>query len=145
MFRFVNLHRLSEVFSNKRLSTISSFPIQLLFSTSSNLILDDHFTCFLPVKFYLRAFDKHVVCFFSTAGALVVITFHGVIHSHPTFCSAAHQLFPIAFYLPLTNVQGVFFYWFVLKNDLVSDYMLISSKKCQNSLRVWQLVIFRAD
>ena len=91
---FVNLHCLYEVFSNKRLSTISSFPIQLLFSASSNFILDDHFTCFLSLKLYLTAFGEHVVWFLGTvtAGALVVITVQEVStpRYNPTFCSAAH-------------------------------------------------------
>ena len=70
---FVNLHRLFEVFSNKRLSTICSFPIQLFFSASSNFILDDHITCFLSLKLYLTAFGEQIVWFLGTAGALVVI------------------------------------------------------------------------
>ena len=83
---FVNLHCLFEVFSNKRLSTISSFPIQLLFSASSNLILDDH--------------DEYAVKFLSNEGALVVITVQGVSSPlHPTLLHPT-QLHSI----PISNI-----------------------------------------
>ena len=91
---FVNLHCLFEVFSNKRLSTISSFPIQLLFSASSNLILGDHdhFTCFLPLFLYLTAVGEYAVEFLNTEGAPVVITVQGVsCPLHPTIQHFAHQ------------------------------------------------------
>jgi len=51
---------------------------------------------------------------------------------------------------PLSQFYRVFFYWSVLKK--VSDYIVNPIErvqkfkfKCQNILRVWHLVIFRAD